>query len=85
LEERTERIEARKGPNPTPEKALFDLAYLAAMNRSRISGSLPETNLKGLRWSEAQTWLRRIRTPRIRAAVERTLRSIREQHAGTVD
>jgi predicted transcriptional regulator of viral defense system len=69
----------------SPEKALFDLAYLTAMNRSRVSGSLPETDLKGLRWSETQTWLRRIRTPRIRAAVERALRSIREQHAGTVD
>jgi predicted transcriptional regulator of viral defense system len=67
------------------EKALFDLAYLAAMNRSRVSGSLPETDLKGLRWSEAQFWLRRIQTPRIRAAVERALRSIREQHAGTLD
>jgi predicted transcriptional regulator of viral defense system len=69
----------------SPEKALFDLAYLTAMNRSGVSGNLPETNLKGLRWSEAQAWMRRIRTPRIRAAVERALRAIREQHAGTVD
>jgi hypothetical protein len=69
----------------SPEKAVFDLAYLAAMNRSRVSGNLPETDLKGLRWSEAQIWLRRIRTPRIRAAMGRALRSIREQHAGTVD
>lgn len=55
------------------------------MNRSRVSGSLPETNLKGLRWKEVQTWLRRIPTQRVRAAVERALRSIREQHAGTED
>ncbi len=54
----------------SPEKAVFDLAYLAAMNRSHVSGSLPETDLKGLRWSEVQKWLRRIPTPRVRAAVE---------------
>ncbi len=69
----------------SPEKALFDLAYLTAMNRSRVSGSLPETNLQGLRWKEVQTWLRRIPTPRVRAGVERALRSIREQHAGAKD
>jgi predicted transcriptional regulator of viral defense system len=69
----------------SPEKALFDLAYLTAMNRSRVSGSLPETDLKGLRWKEVQTWLRRIPTPRIRAAVERALHTIREQHAGNAD
>ena len=76
------RVEGFVAP---PEKALFDVAYLAAVNRSRVSGSLPETDLKGLRWSEARIWLRRIRTPRIRAALERALRSIREQHAATVD
>ena len=69
----------------SPEKALFDLAYLTAMNRSQVSGSLPETNLKGLRWKEVQTWLRRIPTPRVRAAVERALRSIRGKHVGTED
>jgi predicted transcriptional regulator of viral defense system len=69
----------------SPEKALFDLAYLTAMNRSRVSGSLPETDLKGLHWKEIQTWLRRIAAPRVRAAVGRALRSIREQHTGTVD
>ncbi len=67
----------------SPEKALFDLAYLTAMNRSRVSGSLPETNLKGLRWKEVQTWLRQIKTPRVRSAVEQALRTIREQHAAT--
>jgi predicted transcriptional regulator of viral defense system len=69
----------------SPEKALFDLAYLAAMNRSSVSGNLPETDLKGLRWKEVQRWLRRITAPRVRAAVERALRSMREQHAGSAD
>jgi predicted transcriptional regulator of viral defense system len=67
------------------EKALFDLAYLAAMNRSRVSGTLPETDLKGLRWKEVRSWVSRIPTARIRAAVERSLRSIREQQAGLDD
>lgn len=65
----------------SPEKAIFDFAYFAAMNRSAVTGSLPETNLKGLRWKEVQGWLRRIPTPRARAAVARALDSIREQHA----
>ena len=69
----------------SPEKAVFDLAYLAAMNRSRVSGSLPETNLKGLRWGEVRKWLRRIPTPRVRAAVERALGTIRKQHASVSD
>ena len=64
----------------SPEKALFDLAYLSTMNRSQISGSLPETDLKGMRWSEVQSWVRRIPSTRIRAAVERALRSLRDQH-----
>ena len=65
----------------SPEKAVFDLAYLAAMNRSRVSGSLPETDLRGLRWSEVRKWLRRIPTPRVRAAVEQALDTIRKQNA----
>jgi predicted transcriptional regulator of viral defense system len=69
----------------SPEKAVFDLAYLAAMNRSQVSGSLPETDLKGLRWKEVQAWLRRIPTPRVRAAVEQALAAIRQQHARTAD
>ena len=69
----------------SPEKAVFDVAYLAAMNRSSVSGSLPETDLKGLRWSEVQKWLRRIPTPRVRAAVEQALESIRKQHANATD
>ncbi|KAB2910645.1 MAG: hypothetical protein F9K30_22415 [Dechloromonas sp.] len=67
----------------SPETALFDLAYLTAMNRSRVSGSLPETDLKGLRWKEVQTWLRRIPTPHVRAAVEQALATIRQRHTGS--
>ncbi|HRP05694.1 MAG TPA: hypothetical protein PLV87_12345, partial [Opitutaceae bacterium] len=69
----------------SPEKAVFDLAYLAAMNRSRVSGNLPETNLKSLRWSEIKQWLRRIPTPRVRAAVDQSLDDIRRQHADVSD
>ena len=65
----------------SPEKAVFDLAYLAAMNRSRVSGALPETNLSGLSWKEVQGWLRRIPSMRVRAAVEQALDSMRRQHA----
>ena len=69
----------------SPEKAVFDLAYLAAMNRSRVSGSLPETNLKDLRWSEVQKWLRRIPTPRVRAAVAQALEAIRKENMHVAD
>jgi len=69
----------------SPEKALFDLAYLSAMNRSRVSGNLPETELKGLHWKEIQSCVRRIRDPRMRAAVERSLHLIREQNTGRTD
>lgn len=75
-----------RGLSPRRAKALFDLAYLSAMNRSSVSGKLPGTNLKGMRWKEVQTWMRRIpMSPAVRAAVERALRSIRERHAETVD
>ena len=67
------------------EKAVFDLAYLAAMNRSRVSGSLPETDLRGLRWSEVQSWLRRIPTARVRTAVDQALADIRKQNADVAD
>jgi predicted transcriptional regulator of viral defense system len=65
----------------SPEKALFDLAYFSAMNRRSLSGTLPETDLKGFRWSKLQEWLRRIPSPSIRTAVEQRLRKLREQHA----
>ncbi len=66
------------------EKSLFDLAYFAAVSRSRLSGRLPETELKGLRWSDIQGWLRRIRAARVRTRVEQKLRLLREEHAGQV-
>jgi hypothetical protein len=53
--------------------------------RSHVSDRLPETNLKGLRWKEVQPWLQRIPTPRVRSAVARALRIIREQHVEAVD
>lgn len=66
----------------SPEKALFDLCYFAAMNRSRLSGSLPETDLKGLRWPEIKGWLRCISSSGIRTTVEQNLRRLREQNTG---
>lgn len=65
----------------SPEKALFDLAYFAAMNRRPVSSHLPETDLHGLRWRELQGWLRRIPTTRVRAAVAENLRRMREQNS----
>jgi predicted transcriptional regulator of viral defense system len=69
----------------SPEKALFDIAYLATMNHSRVSGNLPETNLKGLRWKEIHHWLDRIATPRIRNAVRQALASIRQRNSESAD
>jgi predicted transcriptional regulator of viral defense system len=66
----------------SPEKALFDVAYFSAMNRRPMSGTLPETDLEGFRWSELQGWLRRITNPGIRTKVERNLSNLREQHSG---
>lgn len=64
----------------SPEKALFDIAYLSTMNHSRVSGNLPETNLKGIHWKEIHAWLDRISTPRIREAVTQALSSIRQRN-----
>jgi predicted transcriptional regulator of viral defense system len=63
------------------EKAIFDLAYLATMNRSAVSGHLPETDLRRLRWSEVKGWLARIQRPTLRQAVESQVQRIRRQHA----
>ena len=63
------------------EKAIFDLAYLATMNRSAVSGHLPETDLRRLRWSEVKDWLSRIQRPALRQAVESQVQRIRQQHA----
>jgi predicted transcriptional regulator of viral defense system len=72
---------AAEGLVASPEKALFDLAYFSAMNRRRMGATLPETDLKGFRWSDLQAWLRRIPARGIRTAVERSLRRLREQNA----
>jgi len=61
------------------EKAIFDLAYLAATQRSRVSANLPETNLRGLRWSEVKSWVARIPGASIRTAVRRHLSRIRRE------
>lgn len=65
----------------SPEKALFDVAYFSAMNRRRVSGALPEIDLKGIRWSELNAWLRAIPGASIRTAVGRSLRQLRVQHS----
>ena len=65
------------------EKAIFDLAYLAVMNRSSVSGNLPETDLRGLKWREVKGWLSPISGSSLRRAVERKLEAIRKQHADT--
>ncbi len=67
----------------SPEKAVFDLAYLAAMNRSSLSGNLPETDLRGLKWREVKGWISLISGTSLRRAVERKLEGIRMQHADT--
>jgi len=69
----------------TPEKAVFDLAYLKAMNRSRVSASLPEADLSGLQWNDVRHWVRLIPASRVREAVERNLDSMRQQHAANAD
>ena len=63
------------------EKAIFDLAYLAAMNRSLVSGNLPETEMCGLKWREVKAWVGRISGSSVRRAVERQLERIRGQLA----
>ena len=63
------------------EKAVFDLAYLAASNRSPVSGNLPETDLHGLKWREVKGWIARISSLPLRRAVEKKLEGLREHHA----
>ena len=62
------------------EKALFDLAYLAAMNRSQVGGNLPETDLSGLKWRKVKDWISRIQSQPLRQSVERNLQRIRGQN-----
>ncbi len=65
----------------SPEKALFDLVYFAAMNRRRHSGRLPETELNGLRWRDIQGWLRQVPAVHLRTLMARNFKALREQHA----
>jgi len=72
-------VVAPLGSDPTPEKALFDLAYLSG-GRSRLGSGVPELELpKRFRRSELEQWLSRISSPRGRERVafrlERILRS----------
>jgi predicted transcriptional regulator of viral defense system len=57
----------------TPEKALFDFAYLSA-GRSRIFTSLPELEVpRGFRHPELARWVRRISSERSRTITRRKL------------
>jgi hypothetical protein len=69
----------------SPEKALFDLAYLAAMNRSTVSGNLPETDLRNIKWREVNEWIARVPSKPLRQVVEKNLRRIRKTHEETRD
>jgi len=69
----------------TSEKAVSDLAYLKAMSRSRVSATLPETDLSGQRWKDVFNWLRLIPASRMREAVERNLERMRQQYAADAD
>ena len=64
----------------TPEKALFDLAYFSVMQRSPVSGALPETDLKDMRWKTVTQWTRRIPAQRTRKLVAAALTKIRTTH-----
>ncbi len=60
----------------TPEKALFDTAWLSA-GRSRLFASLPEVELpRGFRRSELQRWVAKVEDPRRRVMVTRRLEAI---------
>jgi len=57
----------------SPEKALFDVAYLSA-GRSRLFTSLPELSLpRGFRRSELRRWLAKIPSERSRTVTARKL------------
>jgi predicted transcriptional regulator of viral defense system len=80
-------FELSNGQNvATPEKALFDLAYLSG-GRSRLRAALPELELpKPFRRSELERWLARIPSRRGRERVlhrlERILASARQSQRG---
>jgi len=63
----------------TPEKALFDVAYLSA-GRSRRFVALPGLEVpRGFRWKELELWRDRIPTHRLRVVVTRRLRRFLEK------
>jgi predicted transcriptional regulator of viral defense system len=66
----------------TPEKALFDVAYLSG-GRSRLFTGVPELELpRGFRWQELRRWVDRIGSPQRRTLVVGRLRgfvAIRER------
>lgn len=60
----------------TPEKALFDLAYLSG-GRSRFFTTLPELELpRSFRWPELKRWVDRVPATRRRTMVRRRLARI---------
>ena len=57
----------------TPEKAIFDLAYLSG-GRSRLFASVPELEVpSSFRWRELRRWIARVASPRARTLTTRRL------------
>ena len=57
----------------TPEKALFDLAYLSG-GRSRLFTAVPELEIPAkFQWREVRRWIGRIPSPRARTLVAQRL------------
>lgn len=64
----------------TPAKALFDTLY-AASRRGRSFSRLPEVDLpRSVTDAEMQRWIRRIRLPMLRAAVDARWQNLRRAH-----
>lgn len=65
----------------TPEKALFDLLYLAP-GRSRLFAKLPELELpRSFRWPQLQRYVALVRSPSRRALLTRSIARIRTGEA----
>jgi predicted transcriptional regulator of viral defense system len=65
----------------TPEKALFDVAYLSG-GRSRLFAHLPELELPArFRRSRLRVWIRRIAAPNKRSMVESRIAALLERAA----
>lgn len=63
----------------TPEKAIFDSLYIS-VRKGRQFACFPELILpEGFSENELSGWLDRLEAPRIRSAVERRWRQVREQ------